>query len=114
MARPSPYTDAQKASILEAVKTSRKDGSWADALKAAKEAGFKGGVQYLMKFASGGKKPGKPKGGKARGKLGRPKGSKNKSVAAKPLTSGIGVSLREQIRQIVREEVRTALAEAFQ
>ncbi len=89
MPRTSPYTDEQKSAIIEAVKTARKTGSWPDALKAAKDAGYKGQLQYLMKFAGGKKqqksskavKPAAP--GKAEApvaakkKAGRPKGSKN-------------------------------------
>ena len=50
MPRPSPYTPEQKTAILDAVKAAREVGKWPDALKAAEEAGHKGGFQYLMKW----------------------------------------------------------------
>ena len=52
MPRPSPYTDKQKAAILEAVKSARKAGKkWPEILEAAKAEGFKGGLEYLKQFA---------------------------------------------------------------
>lgn len=103
MPRTSPYTDAQKSAILEAVNSARKTGSWLDALKAAQDAGFKGGLQYLMKFAGGSKRHGrKPSKAEApvaaKKKLGRPKGSKNAvkrgpGMPKTPVVAGNGAGL---------------------
>jgi len=130
MARPSPYTEAQKAAILEAVKTARKTGTWPDALKAAEGAGFKGGLQYLMKFVGGGSKRRKakavtkaapaakaaPKAGK---KLGRPKGSKNaiKHGPGRPKASvsvkGAGLGAIDSIvSKMVEQRVAVAISKA--
>ena len=86
MPRPSPYTDKQKSAILEAVKAGRKSGKkWPEIHAAATEAGFKGGLQYLMKMARksgavrGRRRRGKPAAAAttAKRKPGRPMGSKN-------------------------------------
>jgi hypothetical protein len=46
MPRPSPYTDKQKAAILESVKTGRKAGKkWPEIHDAATGEGFKSSVQ---------------------------------------------------------------------
>ncbi len=58
MARPSPYSNEQRSAIIQAAIAAKKDGKWADGLEAAKGAGFKGGLPYLMKMIRG---PGKPK-----------------------------------------------------
>ena len=128
MARPSPYTPEQKTAILEAVKAARKTGTWPDALKAAEGAGYKGGMQYLMKFADSSKRgatktpkaagpkkgPGRPKGStnaakrglvRPKGKLGRPKGT----------TAGKGAGLSDIDRivaQMVEQRLGVALAKA--
>ena len=50
--RKSPYDAETKAAILKAAADARGAGkSWADALKAAQAAGYKGSLQYLMKTA---------------------------------------------------------------
>ena len=120
MARPSPYTDAQKAAILDAVKTARKTGTWPDALKAAEGAGFKGGLQYLMKFVSGGaKRRGRKAAAKtvsAKGKkLGRPKGSKNavKRGPGRPKASGAAGAGLGAIDSIVEKMVEQRVAAAM-
>jgi hypothetical protein len=125
MARPSPYTAAQKAAILEAVKTGRKAGKkWPEILAAATEAGYKGGLQYLMKFAHMGgavrrRRRGKPAAA-AKGKPGRPKGSK-KAVKRGPgrpraitvAVNGAGLAGIEAIvERMVEQRVRAAVARA--
>src|SRR5476651_1624910 len=85
MPRPSPYTDKQKSAILEAVKSGRKAGKkWPEIHAAATEAGYKGGLQYLMKFAHKGGAVRRRRRGKApaaatsaKRKPGRPKVSTN-------------------------------------
>ncbi len=50
--RQSPYDAEAKAAILKAAADARAAGkSWAEALDAARAAGYKGSLQYLMKTA---------------------------------------------------------------
>ena len=52
--RKSPYDAETKAAILKAAADARGAGkSWAEALDAAKAAGYKGSLQYLVKMARG-------------------------------------------------------------
>ncbi len=125
MPRTSAYTDAQKSAILEAVKAARKTGSWPDALKAAQEAGYKGQLQYLMKFA-GGKKQRGQKAVKAtapvasKKKAGRPKGSKNavkkgsgRPTGAVAAINGVGLDGIEAIvSRMVEERVGAKIGAA--
>ena len=126
MPRTSPYTPEQKAAILVAVKDARKEGQWSDALKAAEEAGFKGGLGYLMKLASSNGTPKPPKSTNAAntpeavsGKKprGRPKGSTNvaKRGAGRPkaTSAGNGAGLNE-IDRIVAQMVEQRLAVALE
>jgi len=104
MARPSPYTEGQKTAILDAVKAARKTGTWPDALKAAKEAGFKGKLPYLMKFAGGGTRKGKRR-------MGRPKGSKTPPAAAIRNGSGLG-AIDQIVERMVEQRVGVAVSRA--
>src|SRR5476649_1352340 len=124
MARPSPYTEEQKTAILEAVKTSRKTGKWPDALKAAEEAGYKGGLQYLMKLAKGKKKSSKAKkattaAAKAGKKRGRPKGSTNAGKKGPGRPKGTGAAkgagltdIDRIVAQMVEQRVGVVVAKA--
>jgi len=130
MPRPSPYTDAQKSAIIEAVKSGRKDGKkWPEILRAATESGFKGGLQYLKQFARAAgavrrrrsAKPGKVAPAvAAKKKPGRPKGSKNASKRGPSRTkaaaigvNGAGLSGIEAIvERMVEERVGAAVARA--
>ena len=116
MARPSPYSESQKATILEAVKSARKTGTWGDALKAAHASGFKGGLPYLQKFAGGGKRRGKLKASKTGGKLGRPKGSKNvvkRGMPARGAVAGAGLGqIDAVVRRMVEERVSISIGRA--
>ena len=130
MPRPSPYTDAQKAAILDAVKTGRKAGKkWPEIHAAATEAGYKGGLQYLMKMASNaGAVRRKRKGAKTaktvaafkvKGKRGRPKGSKNATQRGpgrpKAAAAGVGLSdIDKIVAQMVEQRVGTAVAKAIE
>ena len=130
MARPSPYTDKQKSAILDAVKSGRKAGKkWPEILETAKSEGFKGSLQYLMKFAHKGgavrrrrkssvavakpatmakRKPGRPKGSTSavRRGSGRPK------VAA-VVGNGAGLAGIEAIvKWMVEQRVRATVARA--
>jgi len=125
MARPSPYTGAQKAKILEAVKTGRKTGKkWTEILEATKAEGYKGGLQYLMKMArKGGAVRGrrKAKAAPAKGKkIGRPKGSKNavKRGPGRPKASvsakGAGLGAIDNIvSKMVEARVAAAISKAI-
>ena len=127
MPRPSPYTAKQKAAILEAVKSGRKAGKkWPEILAAATEAGYKGGLQYLMKMA---RKEGAVRGRRrwhatpaatAKPKPGRPKGSKNavrrgpgRPKAAAVDGNGAGLAGIEAIvERMVEQRVRATVARA--
>jgi len=122
MPRKSPYTDATKTAILEAVKTARKTGTWTDALKAAKDKGYKGSLQYLMKFVGGGKKKGKAKAAAKAApakKIGRPKGSLNaklgrsKKVALPTTKEGL-VAIDGIVEKMVAKQVGATLSRAVQ
>ena len=129
MSRPSPYTDKQKAAILEAVKSSRKSGKkWPEVYEAAKAEGFKGGLPYLVKMSRAAgvvrgrrgrkpvrsaapvaakRKPGRPKGSSkvATRRPGRPKGSVS--------TNGAGLSGIESIvKRMVEQRVNAAVSRA--
>ena len=134
MPRPSPYTEAQKAAILDAVKSGRKAGKkWPEIHAAATEAGYKGGLQYLMKLASNagavrgrrGRKVGTAvkvaTAAAAKGKRGRPKGSKNvkrapgrpKAVAAAGNGVGLG-AIDKIVAQMVEQRVGVAVTKAVE
>ncbi|MGD0089886.1 MAG: hypothetical protein ABSE73_08190 [Planctomycetota bacterium] len=69
------YKAKTKAAIIEAALAARKTGkTWAEALQAGQQAGYRGSLGGLeqMVLRAGGKKP---------GRRGRPPGSKNKSSA---------------------------------
>ena len=128
MPRPSPYTPEQKTAILDAVKAARKIGKWPDALKAAEEAGYKGGLQYLMQMASasGAVKPRKKAKAAKKAALspvkkrGRPKGSKNAAKRAPGRTKGstgakMGAGLQDIdkiVAQMVEQRVGVAISKA--
>jgi len=126
MPRKSPYSDAQKAGIHEAVKTARKTGTWTDAHKAAKDKGFKGSLPYLMKFIGGGKKrKGKaaPKAAPTKAKkLGRPKGSKNSIKRGPGRPKKISVPMNKEglvqidsiVERMVKKQVGATLSRAVQ
>lgn len=130
MPRLSPYTDAQKSAILEAVKSGRKAGKkWPEILEAAKAMGFKSGLPYLMQFARAARAirrrrsatPDKaaPEVAAAK-KPGRPKGSKNAVKRSpgrpRPVTvSGNGAGLagiEAIVERMVEERVGAAVAKA--
>ena len=112
MARPSPYDDKTKAAIIQAAVDARKDGKqWGDALSAAKEAGYTGGQQYLVKMIRGSGASGaiKPR-GKGRGKLGRLVGTK-RGRPGKTHGSGLG-SIQTIVDKMVAARIATVLNEA--
>jgi len=126
MPRPSPYTDKQKAAIIEAVKSSRKSGKkWSEILAAATGAGYKGGLQYLMKLARGSGAVRRRRKGNAVAtaapavaakRPGRPKGSKNavKRGPGRPravAVAGNGAGLAG-FEAIVEQRVRATVARA--
>ena len=102
MPRQSQYDEEQKSKIIRAAIAAKAKGSWADALGAAKDEGYKGGLAYLVILVRG---RGKPKRAKAT-KRGRPKGSLN--VAGRR-ESGRGLS---EIDTIVQREVAARLKRA--
>lgn len=101
MSRVSPYSDDQRAAIVQAAKNAQRKGNWQDGLKAAKEEGYKGGLGYLMKLVSPGKR------------RGRPQGSLNakKSPVVAPAVNGNSM---DQIERIVAAEVSHRLNAARQ
>jgi hypothetical protein len=114
MPRPSPYTDKQKAAIIEVVKATRKAGKkWPEILEAAKADGFKGGLQYLMKFAHKAgavrrrkRRHAAPAATTKRGP-GRPKG--------RPKTAGNGAGLagiESIVERMVEQRVRATVGRA--
>jgi hypothetical protein len=126
MPRPSPYTAKQKTAILEAVKTGRKsEKKWPEILAAVTEAGYKGGLQYLMKLA---RKEGAvrrrrraaPAAKAAKRKLGRPKGSRNavrrgpgRPRAAAVSGNGAGLAdIEAMVERMVEQRVRATVARA--
>jgi hypothetical protein len=118
-----PYTDAQKSAILEAVKAGKK---WPEIHAAATEAGYKGGLQYLIKFAhKGGAVRRRRKSSVAAAtapihKPGRPKGSKNavrrgpgRPKAIPVAGNGAGLADIEAIvERTVEQRVRATVARA--
>ena len=131
MPRPSPYTDKQKAAILEAVRSGRKAGKkWPEIHAAATVAGYKGGLEYLKQFAHKGgavrrrrkssvvAAAAAPVAATAKQKRGRPKGSKNavKPGPGRPSAvagNGAGLAGIEAIvARMVEQRVRAAVARA--
>ncbi len=108
MPRSSPYSDEQKAKIIDVVKAAKKKGSWMEALSIAKDAGYKGGLGYLMKLAGPQKRRGRgrPKGSGR--KLGRPAG---RPAARKSARHGKRGNLAN-IDRIVQREVQARLRRA--
>ena len=96
MPRVSPYSDDQKAAIIKAAKQAQRKGSWQDGLKAAKEAGYKGGLPYLMKLAGGGKRRGRPK-------------ASSKSKIARVAAPSVNGNSMADIEKIVAAEVSRRL-----
>ena len=116
MARPSPYDDQTKAAIIQAAVDARKEGKqWGEALSAAKNAGYKGGQQYLVKMIRGSGASGAIKArGKRRGKPGRPSGAKRRgrpAKATKAAGSGLG-AIQGIVDKMVAARIATVLQEA--
>ena len=126
MPRPSPYTDKQKAAILEAVKSGRKAGKkWPEIHEAATEAGFKGGLEYLKQFARAAgavrrRRRGAPKAVTAKRKPGRPKGNKNavKRGPGRPRAAAVAgndaglAGIEAIVHSMVKERVRAMVGRA--
>jgi len=96
MPRVSPYSDEQKSAIIKSAKKAQRKGNWQDGLKAAKDAGYKGGLGYLMKLVGGGKRRGRPKGS-------------NKAKVASAVAPSVNGSSMAQIEKIVADEVSRRL-----
>ncbi|HEY3323399.1 MAG TPA: hypothetical protein VGP72_23285 [Planctomycetota bacterium] len=95
------YDEATKAAIIKAAKDARAAGAkWPEALKAARGAGYNGGMVSLMLFVRGSRKgPGRP-----RGRRGRP--------ASAPASAQLG-AIPQMIDRIVKEQVHAALDRAI-
>ena len=125
------YSPAAKAAIMRAAILARGTGTWAEAHKAAKNAGYRGSVQGIVKMlrASNRKKhprkvavkqaavkrsPGRPKGSVIKRGSGRPKGTGKR--LGRPLktvsVNGMG-SIQAVVDRIVRERVSAALDRAI-
>lgn len=108
MARPSPYDEQTRTAIVTAAVGARKGGkSWNDALDAAKEAGYKGKLQYLVKMVRGSGAGGIRTRGRKRG---RPAG-KTAAKATNGRTAGLG-SIESIVNTMVEERIRKSIDSA--
>jgi hypothetical protein len=112
------YDPKTKAAIIEAATAARKSGKkWEQAFEAAKEAGYTGSVQALVKMmrAAGkvrgrrGRKPGR-KPAKAPVQVKRGPGRPPKAKLGRP--AGVG-SIESMIAKLVRERVNGVLDKAI-
>lgn len=111
------YEPATRDAILKAAKDARaNDKTWTEAHAAATEAGYKGGVQGIIKLMRANEEGGG--GGKAKRKPGRPKGSRNKMMNQKSTAmatprmakSGGGSNdILSMVENIVKSRVNAAL-----
>ena len=127
MPRPSPE---MKSAILRAAIAARGTGKkWSEAHQAAKEAGYGGSLQGIVKMIRGGNR--KPKRGRkpsaptapapaAKRKLGRPKGSKNavKRGPGRPRATAVAgngaglAGIEAIVERMVEQRVRATVARA--
>jgi hypothetical protein len=102
MPRKSQYSDEQKTKIIQAARAALKTGKWSDALKAAQDEGFKGGLAYLTTLV--GRK------GKTRG-AGRPKSSTGKP-GRPSVTLGLA-GIDQVVQRMVEQKTGTVLRNAL-
>jgi hypothetical protein len=109
MARPSPYSEQTRTAIVDAAVGERKSGkSWNDALDAAKKAGYKGKLQYLVKMVRGSGAGGIRTRGRKRG---RPAGKPVHRAMNNVRAGGLG-SIENIVNSMVEERLKKTINSA--